>query len=206
MTFQGDIWEYQGISICSLIFHKSVMQYSPSKRSTRTVMRLAMGAIVALNLVVLVSPATAVDTPPMTLAKAPTDSTSRLEQAAHNQINRYRASKELPPLKWSSAIAAPARQHSAAMASGQTSFGHGGFQARVKATGVVFQGAAENVAYNQGYRDPVDAAIQGWLKSPGHRKNIEGNYDTAGIGVARNANGEIYFTQVFIRSRQAEAN
>jgi uncharacterized protein YkwD len=125
----------------------------------------------------------------------------RLEASAHNQINAYRASKGLPAIVWNDAIANQARQHSAAMANGQTAFGHDGFQDRVKGSGVTYQGAAENVAYNQGYSDPVTVAVEGWLKSPGHLKNIEGNYDTAGIGVARNAKGEIYLTQVFVRSR-----
>jgi uncharacterized protein YkwD len=33
---------------------------------------------------------------------------------------------------------------------------------------------------------------------PGHRKNIEGPYEVTGIGVARNAQGEVYFTQIFV--------
>jgi uncharacterized protein YkwD len=127
--------------------------------------------------------------------------TQSLERAAHDQVNRYRASQGLPALAWNEAIAAQARNHSQSMAQGQTGFGHGGFDGRVKATGVSFSGAAENVAYNQGYHNPVDVAVDGWIKSPGHKSNMEGDYDTAGIGVARNAQGEIYFTQVFLRSR-----
>ncbi len=133
---------------------------------------------------------------PRTIAAA-----DSLEVSAHKQINEYRASKGLPALVWNEALAAQARQHSAAMANGQTAFGHGGFQERVQGSGVTYQGAAENVAYNQGYSNPAGEAVKGWLASPGHLKNIEGNYDTAGLGVARNAQGEIYFTQVFIRSR-----
>jgi uncharacterized protein YkwD len=133
---------------------------------------------------------------PRTIAAA-----DSLEVSAHNQINQYRASKGLPALVWNDALANQARQHSASMANGQTAFGHGGFQERVQGSGVTYQGAAENVAYNQGYSDPAGEAVKGWLASPGHLDNIKGNYDTAGLGVARNAQGEIYFTQVFIRSR-----
>lgn len=50
--------------------------------------------------------------------------------------------------------------------------------------------AAENVAY--GYA--VDAVVQAWMDSPGHRANILGDYDSIGIGVS---NG--YYTQVFAR-------
>jgi uncharacterized protein YkwD len=53
---------------------------------------------------------------------------------------------------------------------------------------------SENVA-----RGPLTAqqAVNLWLKSPGHRKNIEGNYKYTGIGVARDRKSELYFTQIF---------
>jgi uncharacterized protein YkwD len=196
------------------------MQHLNLNRPTRALMLLAVGTIVAVNFAPQVSQASASLTAPKpTQAKqrkprrppvkpvaiAPSSpapaATNSLEQAAHDQVNQYRASKNLSPLKWNDAIAAQARQHSANMASGQTAFGHDGFQGRVQGTGLDYQGAAENVAFNQGYSDPVGEAVKGWLASPGHLKNIEGNYDTAGIGVTQNAQGEIYFTQLFIRSR-----
>jgi uncharacterized protein YkwD len=124
-----------------------------------------------------------------------------LAREAHAQINRYRATKGLAAIAWNDAIAAQARNHSQAMANKTTPFGHGGFQQRIQATKIAYANAAENVAYNQGYAKPADQAVQGWLKSPGHKSNIEGNYNMAGIGVAKNAKGEFYFTQVFIRSR-----
>jgi uncharacterized protein YkwD len=128
-------------------------------------------------------------------------STATLEQNAHNQINAYRKSKGLAAFTWNDAIAAQARKHSQDMASGRVPFGHQGFSTRIVATKIPYSSAAENVAYNRGFADPATQAVQGWLKSPGHKRNIEGNYNLAGLGVARNAKGEIYFTQVFIRSR-----
>ena len=127
--------------------------------------------------------------------------TQSLEQAAYQQINRYRASKGLPALTIAASITQQARQHSQDMATGKVPFGHQGFEGRVKeiAKSVSYRAAAENVAYNMGYSDPATQAVQGWLKSPGHLKNIQGNYGSTGIGVSRNAKGEIYFTQVFIR-------
>jgi uncharacterized protein YkwD len=196
------------------------MQHLNLNRPVRALMLLAAGAIVAVNFDPQPSQANAsLAAPKPTQAKqrkprrapkpvataqsspATAPAASSLERAAHDQVNQYRASQNLPPLKWNDAIATQARQHSANMASGQTAFGHDGFQGRVQGTGLDYQGAAENVAFNQGYSDPVGEAVKGWLASPGHLKNIEGNYDTAGIGVTQNAKGEIYFTQVFIRSR-----
>jgi uncharacterized protein YkwD len=128
---------------------------------------------------------------------------SAMEQAILTQVNAYRQSKGLSPLVNDSRITDQARRHSENMAAGRTPFGHAGFQDRVNAIAKVvpYQGAAENVAYNMGYKDPVTQAVQGWIKSTGHRQNMEGKYDLSGIGVAKNAKGEYYFTQVFIKKR-----
>jgi uncharacterized protein YkwD len=203
------------------------MQHNPLNRSARRLILLSSAALMAIvtPIVLPTNAAQSATTQPATACKrrarkpkpvvpvatpvtapavpqiASASDTQSLEQAAHDQVNRYRASQGLPALAWNEAIAAQARNHSNAMAQGQTAFGHGGFDGRVKATGVSFSGAAENVAYSQGYNNPVDVAVDGWIKSPGHKSNMEGDYNTAGIGVARNAQGEIYFTQVFLRSR-----
>lgn len=126
--------------------------------------------------------------------------TAALEQSIFNQINNYRASQGLPALTRNSAIDNPARIHSQNMANGTVPFGHTGFAQRVIATGISYKSAGENVASNQGYSDPATVAVQGWLKSPGHLANIRGNYNKTGIGVAKNSQGGIYFTQMFIRS------
>ncbi|MEB3295422.1 MAG: CAP domain-containing protein [Synechococcales bacterium] len=137
-------------------------------------------------------------TPRLTQATA----TTSLEQTAFQQVNAYRASKKLPPLKWDERIAQQSRLHSQAMANKQVPFSHQGFEQRLQRihqAGLSYSSAAENVAYNMGYADPVTQAVQGWIKSTGHRRNMEGNFTSTGLGVARNARGEVYFTQIFIR-------
>ena len=64
---------------------------------------------------------------------------------------------------------------------------------------ITYQSAAENVAFNKGYIQPDATAVKGWLDSPGHHQNILGRYNLTGIGVAQNAKGEYYFTQIFVR-------
>ncbi|MCC5659596.1 CAP domain-containing protein [Nostoc sp. XA010] len=125
--------------------------------------------------------------------------TAALEQSIFNKINDYRASQGLAKLTLNSAIDNQARIHSQNMANGKVPFGHTGFSERVKAIGIPYSSAGENVAYNQGYSDPATIAVQGWLKSPGHLANIRGNFNKTGIGVASNSRGEIYFTQIFLR-------
>ncbi|MGB3268101.1 MAG: CAP domain-containing protein, partial [Microcoleus sp.] len=124
-----------------------------------------------------------------------------LEKAVNQQINQYRASKNLPPLSVDPRITQQARIHSQNMASGKVKFSHEGFEGRVKAISIPYQSVAENVAYNMGYSDPVRNAVEGWIKSEGHRKNIEGQFNLTGIGIAKNAKGEYYFTQIFVLSR-----
>ena len=124
-----------------------------------------------------------------------------LEKAVNQQINKYRASKKLPPLTIDPRISQVARIHSEDMAKGKVSFSHDGFEGRAKAITIPYKSVAENLAYNFGYSDPVRNAVEGWIKSDGHRKNMEGQFNVTGIGVAKNAKGEYYFTQLFVRSR-----
>jgi hypothetical protein len=49
------------------------------------------------------------------------------------------------------------------------------------------------------YDDPVEVAVDGWMKSAGHRRNIlEPRYRQTGFGVAIAGDGAIYFTQLFL--------
>lgn len=126
-----------------------------------------------------------------------------LEQSVYQQINQYRRTRNLPPLTLDSRMSNEARLHSQAMASGRVPFSHEGFQQRGDRLNQVipYRSVAENVAYNQGYSDPGEQAVQGWIKSTGHRENIEGQYNLTGVGIAKNAKGEYYFTQIFIQRR-----
>jgi uncharacterized protein YkwD len=112
-------------------------------------------------------------------------------------INKHRESKGLSPLAFNAIVASEARRHSTDMASRRVSFGHDGLTTRTKNISKQIKSVhavSENVA-----RGPLTAeqAVNLWLKSPGHRKNIEGNYKYTGIGVARDRKSELYFTQIF---------
>ena len=88
------------------------------------------------------------------------------------------------------------------MADGQVVFGHDGFGKRVEMISgqLSYSAAAENVAYNnQAYSDCAEFAVDGWIESPGHLVNIEGEYRLTGVGVAVDSAGVYYFTQIFWR-------
>jgi uncharacterized protein YkwD len=123
-----------------------------------------------------------------------------IEASVFQQINQFRISQVLPALTRNLALDNQARIHSQNMANGQIPLGHIGFTQRIQASIIPYQTAAENVAMNGGYSDPATQAVQGWLISSGHLNNIQGEYDLTGIGAAINNKGEVYLTQIFLRS------
>ena len=95
-------------------------------------------------------------------------------------------------------------QHSAAMAQG-ASFSHSGFLRRATQARTVaeFFRASENLAYNFGHADPAARAMESWLDSSAHRREMErGTFRLTGIGVARTPDGKYFFTQLFLHPKR----
>jgi uncharacterized protein YkwD len=116
-----------------------------------------------------------------------------------NYVNEDREQHGLASLKMNEVESAIAEKHSRDMANGKVAFGHTGLNSRAKAIrkalGAI-SSIGENVASGQmNAREVVD----GWLNSPGHKRNIEGDFTLTGIGYARDKKGNIYFTQIFSR-------
>lgn len=83
------------------------------------------------------------------------------------------------------------------MASGRVAFGHGGFAQRNAKANKEIKGLhsfAENVAYGA---TSGREAVALWKSSPGHRRNMLGRYRYVGIGIAKDRQGRIYYTEVF---------
>jgi uncharacterized protein YkwD len=124
--------------------------------------------------------------------------TDSLVSDIYKYVNEDRQAKGLALLKMNELESSLATRHSRDMATGRVKFGHDGFNSRAltiqKALGSWEVG--ENVASGQMTAREV---VDGWLKSPGHKKNIEGNFTLTGIGYARDKKGDIYFTQIFSR-------
>lgn len=118
------------------------------------------------------------------------------EKVVYDLVNQHRASKGLAPFKLDTRVSGVARSHSLNMANGSVPLGHAGFNDRVEQIKdmMPMQQAAENVAWFP----TAEAAVQGWLSSPGHRSNIEGSFTATGIGVVKGELG-LYFTQLFVR-------
>lgn len=127
------------------------------------------------------------------------------EQRAFELINVERRRRGLSPLSLDGTLTRMARYHSSNMAA------HG-FLNHVDRDGLDLSGRAEllgvrgwraigeNVAYNQGYPDPTAFAVERWMISDKHRANIlNGDFTHAGVGIARAADGRVFFTQVFMK-------
>jgi len=61
---------------------------------------------------------------------------------------------------------------------------------RIKAEGYRFRRCGENIAHG---RFSLEGVMDGWLKSPPHKKNILGFYSQIGIGYAKAKNGTPYW-------------
>ena len=125
------------------------------------------------------------------------DKHSTIEAELFALINEYRASIGLNEMEFDPTTFYYTGLHTDYMIEkGVTS--HAKFGERAEKisnrTGAVY--VAENVARNY---DTVAEALEAWLKSPGHRKNIEGDYNYSAISIKPNSNGDLYFTQIFFR-------
>lgn len=126
-----------------------------------------------------------------------------LEREAFDSINNERRKANLSPLVWDAAMLFLAREHSENMAKSGV-FSHrskNGWMVddRARDAGIIdWHGIGENIAANQSAENAVATAIECWLKSEGHRRNLLSNdWTRSGIGVAVSPDGKYYFTQVF---------
>lgn len=112
-------------------------------------------------------------------------------------INAYRASAGLSELKQIGHISFKSEQHDNYMITNKV-VNHDDFVSRseniMKVLGA--KSVAENIAYN--YNTP-QGALDAWLKSPGHKANIEGNFTHFGLAIRVNAEGKKYYTNIFAK-------
>ena len=110
-------------------------------------------------------------------------------------MNAHRASRGLSPLVWDRRAASVAQAHSRDMFD-QRYFSHTSLDGRstwdrLAARGVTYSSAAENIAWGH---VTGRAVFEAWLRSPGHRENIErGSYTHHGVGKVGT-----YWTHVFL--------
>ncbi|AFY48588.1 uncharacterized protein with SCP/PR1 domains [Nostoc sp. PCC 7524] len=141
--------------------------------------------------------------PPEPLVSPESATAAEMEAAIRRGINQVRQKNGLSPLKDNQKLAQVARKYSRQM-SEQKFFSHTGAdgstpQERVLRDGIIYSAVGENLFKSQNVPRPVPAAIEGWMKSPGHRENIlRPVFTETGVGVWREGN-TYYVTQLFLR-------
>jgi uncharacterized protein YkwD len=128
------------------------------------------------------------------------------EQTLLELVNKERAKADLPALRPHPLLFKAARGHSANMAK-QEKLEHvldGKRPAqRVEAAGYNWGKVTENIITADQPGVPLEKIVKGWMDSKIHRENILGKDVTeTGLGIATNAKGEVYYTQVFARPRK----
>ena len=137
-------------------------------------------------------------TPVKPAETAQNGSISAIEKAVLDLTNAERQKAGLKPLQTDSNLMKSARQKSTDMATkgyfSHTSPTYGSPFDQMKANGVTYKSAAENIAMGQ--RSAAEV-VKGWMESPGHRQNIlTPGFTHIGIGYDTNDN---YWTQQFIQ-------
>lgn len=127
-----------------------------------------------------------------------------IERDVFALLNNARAEKGLPPLEWDDSLAELARMHSRNMAN-EKFFSHRGQDGsmvddRAQKLGIFnWRAIGENIAFLQGYENPAKLAVEKWMNSPAHRRNVLGEkWTESAVGVAMGPDGSYYFTQVFL--------
>tara|TARA_Y100000034_G_scaffold129820_1_gene187002 strand:- start:2116 stop:2538 length:423 start_codon:yes stop_codon:yes gene_type:complete len=120
-----------------------------------------------------------------------------------NEINAYRSqygktAEARQPVYTNGALSQAAQSHANYMA--QTgNFSHRGEGRSTPATrassfGYKWTAIAENIAWGQ---SSVQEAVRTWAGSFGHNRNMLGDFQHIGIGIAADQNGRIYWVTVF---------
>jgi len=159
--------------------------------------------------------------------KSPTLSPADLGQQIHSLINRERRKHNLKVLAWDERLVVVALTHSRDMLERNylshndlegrdfvSRYRRHKYDCRVTIGHVIYTGA-ENIAFQRRYssvvfrngvpryrwnstEDVARTTVEGWMESPGHRKNIlTPHWRREGIGVAISGDNRILITQNF---------
>ena len=125
------------------------------------------------------------------------------ENKTYSGINAIRTQGGLPPLQVDPGLVSVARVRSQDMAA-KNYFSHDppdgcNFVCIMDRLGVPHSWAGENIAWNNWeWSQTADMAVKMWRGSPPHMENIMNcHYTSFGTGVAKAADGKIYYTMVF---------
>jgi hypothetical protein len=122
---------------------------------------------------------------------------SDIEKLLFESVNRERAARKLPPVKWDEGLARAARKHAELMAEQDLLEhrvpGEADLATRAQGEGMSFSHITENI----GMASSADKFHDGWMHSPGHRANIlDHEVDSIGIALVE-GEAELYAVEDF---------
>lgn len=122
---------------------------------------------------------------------------SELELEILELINNYRIGVGLNKLTPVNYISYKSEEHTNYMISNNV-VNHNNFVSRSEnlISVLTAKRVGENVAYNY---SKAQSVLNGWLNSPAHKENIEGDYTHFGISIRKNTDGKNYFTNIFVK-------
>lgn len=112
-------------------------------------------------------------------------------------INNHRLSEGLNPLTDMTVVKSVAYSHTDYMVDNDQ-VSHDNFYTRSKylKANAGAKKVSENVAY--GYSS-AESVVKAWLKSEGHKANIEGDFTNFDISAEKNEEGKWYYTNIFVK-------
>ncbi len=122
---------------------------------------------------------------------------SSIELDVLELVNAYRIQQGLSELLYLDEGSLQAESHNEHMIENDEVC-HDFFGSRYQAlvNSVNAKAVSENVAFD--FRS-AEAVVNAWVKSDGHRKNMEGDHTHFGVSVKEGKNGKLYFTNIFVR-------
>ncbi len=131
----------------------------------------------------------------------PTNNGGSLKPSEHsllNEINAYRSRKGRSAVHTNETLSNAAQNHANYMAR-TGNFSHRGEgrstpAMRASKQGYKWTAIAENIAYGQ---TSVPEVVRTWANSWGHNKNMLGDFQHIGIGIATDNRGRIYWVNMF---------
>lgn len=134
-------------------------------------------------------------------------SSGSVEAQLWNQVNSYRASMGLQPLKRHAGLDSLARQHCNYLVQHRGQFSvhgknvsHMGFEGRyaIAKTKYNMSTISENVIFGDKLEgNTATALLNGWKSSSTHNSNMRQKWELSGLAVVKASDGAYYATQIF---------
>lgn len=125
--------------------------------------------------------------------------TFSLNQDYLNLLNEYRIDQKLKPLTYSAVIEEIAKEHSKGMAKRTRAFSHLGMGQRcrqIKKRLAPYKICGEIIAMGQ---PDLKSLLRAWINSPKHHKELShASYTATALGIYKDDQGVIYWTQIFV--------